>query len=364
MVSFWRSTSSRQRQRVSELSVQALGGIACAASSAGAVLPVLDVQGLTIDVPATGAVLVRKVTLTVHPREIHGLVGETGAGKSLTAWSVLGLLPPGIRRSSGSIALAGIDLATLNEKELRGVRGRDVAIIVQNPRSALVPTMTIGDQLALVHRARSGSSRRDSKQAAIEALADVKIGNPVHRAKDYPHQLSGGQAQRVVIAMASLSKPKLIIADEATTGLDVTVQAEILDLMVEKASLNGSALLLITHDLGVVANYTDMTTAMFAGEVIESGPTESVFRRPAHPYVAGLMNAATLDTNRPSQLKSVAGSAPNLSFRPPGCQFSYRCPYAEPGCSETISLLPIETLHTTRCRRASELQLGLVGQSR
>ena len=323
--------------------------------------PVLEISGLTLSVPKSGTVLVRNLDLVVASGEIHGLVGETGAGKSLTAWSVLGLLPPGVRRT-GSIVLDGLDLASLEEREMQSVRGRDVAIVVQNPRSALVPTMSVGSQLALVHRARTGSSRRRSWEVAIEALADVRIGNPVHRARDYPHQLSGGQAQRVVIAMALLNCPKLVIADEATTGLDVTVQSEVLDLLIEKTRDANASLLLITHDLGVVANYTDTTTAMFAGEVIESGPTKSVFGRPAHPYMAGLLKAAELDVNPSGSLdSSVVGPPPNLTARPDGCQFAYRCAWRRETCAAPVLLRTINDLHQARCVRAEELETRKVG---
>lgn len=322
------------------------------------VRPVLDIRGLTLGVAKSDTVLVRNVDLAVACGEVHGLVGETGAGKSLTAWSVLGLLPRGVQRRAGSIMLDGVDLAALADRQLQRVRGRDVAIIVQNPRSALVPTMTIGNQLALVYRARTGSSRRRSREAALAALADVRIANPAQRAKDYPHQLSGGQAQRVVIAMALLNNPKLVIADEATTGLDVTVQSEILDLLVERVARTNAALLLITHDLGVVANYTDVTTAMFAGEVIESGTTEAMFSRPAHPYMAGLLHAADLDAGQEaSRSVSVAGPPPNLSQRPPGCQFGYRCPWQTEICGLPVAERPVDGGHKVRCVRVDTREL-------
>jgi oligopeptide/dipeptide ABC transporter ATP-binding protein len=327
-----------------------------ASAAPARVRPVLDISGLTLSVPKSGTVLVRNVDLTVAPGEVRGLVGETGAGKSLTAWSVLGLLPKGIHRSAGSIVLDGVDLAELEEQKLRRVRGRDVAIIVQNPRRALVPTMTVGSQLALVYRVRTGASHRKSMAVALEALAGVKIPNAAQRASDYPHQLSGGQAQRVVIAMALLNSPKLIIADEATTGLDVTVQSEILDLLLDKAAATDTALLLITHDLGVVANYTDTTTVMFAGEVIESGPTASVFAAPAHPYMTGLLQAADLraDQAGAGHLR-IAGPPPKLSARPDGCQFGYRCPWRREDCAAPVPLRLIEEPHQVRCVRTDEL---------
>lgn len=318
--------------------------------------PVLDISGLTLSAPKSGAVLVRGVDLTMAPGEVRGLVGETGAGKSLTAWSILGLLPKGIRRTAGSIMLEGVDLASLDERALRHVRGRDVAIIVQNPRRALVPTMTIGSQLALVYRARTGASRQRSMAVAIEALADVKIPKPQQRAKDYPHQLSGGQAQRVVIAMALLNGPKLIVADEATTGLDVTVQAEILDLLLDKSAAADTALLLITHDLGVVANYTDSTTVMFAGEVIEQGPTSTVFATPRHPYLAGLLQAADLRHHQgDGESLRIAGPPPQLLTRPDGCQFAYRCPWPLDACGTPVALRSVGGPHRVRCVRADEV---------
>jgi oligopeptide/dipeptide ABC transporter ATP-binding protein len=316
----------------------------------------LAIRGLGIEVAATGTSLVRGFDLTVASGEVHGLVGETGAGKSLTAWSVLGLLPAGVRRAAGSITLGGTDLTTCGEDELRAIRGRQVAMIVQNPRTALVPTMTVGDQLALVHRARTGSSRKQSRAAATDALAAVRLQDPARRCRDYPHQLSGGQAQRVVIAMALLNRPRLVIADEATTGLDVTVQAEVLDLLMEQVAEVGAALLLITHDLGVVANYADTTTAMFAGEVVERGSTRALFEGPAHPYVRGLLAAADLDS-RPLQRsrRTVSGAPPDLAVRPPGCQFAFRCPWQAQACQSPLPLTVIGPGHDARCARTAQL---------
>jgi oligopeptide/dipeptide ABC transporter ATP-binding protein len=316
----------------------------------------LAIRGLGLRASVSGAELVRGVDLTVRPGQVHGLVGETGAGKSLTAWSVLGLLPAGVRRVAGTIHLAGRELPADDEAQLRAVRGRDVAMIVQNPKTALVPTMSVGRQLALVHRARTGSTRRVARQAALEALADVRIPDPHRRYHDYPHQFSGGQAQRVVIAMALLNRPKLVIADEATTGLDVTVQTEVLDLLVSKLDGSDAALLLITHDLGVVANYADTTTTMFAGEVIESGSTRTVFEAPAHPYLRGLLVAADLSrTEQRRRHHAVSGAPPNLLARPKGCQFGYRCPWHEPECGTQIALVESPDGRFVRCRRASEL---------
>jgi len=319
-------------------------------------VPVLEIRGLGIEVAATRTALVRGLDLTVEPGQVHGLVGETGAGKSLTAWSVIGLLPGGLRRSAGSIILDGTDLTACGERELRAIRGRQVAMIVQNPRTALVPTMTVGDQLALVHRARTGSSRKEARAAAAEALAAVRLPDPARRCRDYPHQLSGGQAQRVVIAMALLNRPRLVIADEATTGLDVTVQAEVLDLLMEQVAEVGAALLLITHDLGVVANYADTTTAMFAGEVVETGSTRALFDAPAHPYVRGLLAAADLDSrSRQRSRRAVSGAPPDLAARSPGCQFAFRCPWQAQACRSPVSLTAVGPGHAARCARTAEL---------
>jgi oligopeptide/dipeptide ABC transporter ATP-binding protein len=321
--------------------------------------PLLEIRDLTLTLRKReeDTVLVRDVSLDIAPGEVTGLVGETGAGKSLTAWSVIGLLPPAIHRTGGSIRLAGTDLAACSEEELRKVRGAEISMIVQNPKSALLPTRTVGDQLALVHRAHNPSTRKQARAAAVEAIASVGLGDARRRAEDYPHQLSGGQAQRVVVAMALMSNPRLVIADEPTTGLDVTVQAGILDLLMARVRERGAALWLITHDLGIIANYAQRTAVMFAGEIVEGAATDAVFSRPAHPYTRGLMAAADLGVapeSAGSQLM-VSGPPPDLADRPSGCQFAYRCPFRADVCEAPIPLHSTGPEHQVRCVRAEEI---------
>lgn len=323
-------------------------------STTPALLEIDDLR-LALTTPAGEAVLVRDVSLQIPAGEVVGLVGETGAGKSLTAWSTINLLPRGIRRVGGSIVFDGRDLASCTEAELQRIRGAEITMIVQDPKAALLPTRTIGDQLALVRRTHAGGTPKEAQLSAIEALASVGIKNAKQRAHDYPHQLSGGQAQRVVVAMALINQPKLVIADEPTTGLDVTVQAAVLDLMMERVHERGAALWLITHDLGVVANYTSRTTVMFAGEAIETSSTEDIFSDPQHPYTQGLVEAATLGTGS-DRRRVVSGPPPNLSSRAGGCQFAYRCPWCIEACATgPIAFRATSPGHRVRCRRSEEI---------
>ena len=320
-------------------------------------LEIRDLQ-LALTMGHRETVLVRDVSIEIPSGAVVGLVGETGAGKSLTAWSTIDLLPRGIRRVAGSIVFDGKNLATCGEVELQRIRGAEITMIVQNPKAALLPTRTVGDQLALARRTHAGGTRKEGRRAAIDALAGVGIKNAKQRADDYPHQLSGGQAQRVVVAMALINQPKLVIADEPTTGLDVTVQAAVLDLMMERVHEHGAALWLITHDLGVVANYTTQTTVMFAGEAVETGSTEKIFSEPQHPYTQGLIGAATLGSGSVSadRRRVVSGPPPDLGNRPSGCQFAYRCPWCVDACTTmAIPLRGTSPGHRVRCQRAEEI---------
>jgi peptide/nickel transport system ATP-binding protein len=320
-------------------------------------LDIRDLQ-LALTTADRDVVLVRDVSIQIPAGAVVGLVGETGAGKSLTAWSTINLLPRGIRRVAGSIVFDGRDLAACSEPELQRIRGSEITMIVQNPKAALLPTRTVGDQLALARRTHTGGTRKQAQLAATEALARVGIKNARQRAHDYPHQLSGGQAQRVVVAMALINQPKLVIADEPTTGLDVTVQAAVLDLMMERVHEHGAALWLITHDLGVIANYTTRTTVMFAGEAVESSSTEKIFSAPQHPYTQGLIGAATLESESVSRERRrvVSGPPPDLGNRPSGCQFAYRCPWCvEACCTMAMPLRATHHDHQVRCQRAEEI---------
>ena len=288
------------------------------------------------------------VSLDIYPAEVFGLIGETGAGKSLTAWAALDLLPRGARLAGGEVWFDGRKLTGASPRTLREIRGSGIGVVVQNPLGALDPMKRIGDQIADVYRSHHHTSRRDARNRAINSLRDVGIGDPSQRARAYPHQLSGGMAQRVLIAMALVNGPRLIIADEPTTGLDVTLQAEILDLMTELVRDVGSAVWLITHDLGVIANYTERAAVMFAGEIVEVAPTRKLFEDPRHPYTIGLLDpqsetlgAARVDTGR---------APPDLRHRPVGCQYQYRCSWAQKECELSRPMLvACDSNHPVRC---------------
>jgi len=290
--------------------------------------PLLQVQDLVTSFPTPAGEVraVDHVSLELRRGETLGLVGESGSGKSMTAMSILRLVqPPGVTRG-GPVAFNGRrDLLELSEQEMRKIRGAEIALIFQEPMTALNPVFTIGDQIAegiLVHHQASRTAARDR---AVELLEAVKIPNAMARAHDYPHQLSGGMRQRVLIAMALACQPLMLIADEPTTALDVTIQAEILDLLREMKEKFDLALLLITHDLGVVAGHVDRLAVMYAGRIVEEGPVRRIFSQPAHPYTRGLL--ASIPGRTPGKrLASIEGAVPNLAALPPGCAFEPRCP--------------------------------------
>ncbi len=297
-----------------------------AASSSSTAATVLRVEGLTtVFDTASGAVpAVDDVSFDIRAGETLGLVGESGSGKSVTALSIMRLVRRPGRIAAGRILFKGADLLTLDDRAIQRVRGADVALIFQEPMTALNPVFRVGDQVAetlLVHRR---ATRREAKARAIDLLRAVRITNPESRASDYPHQLSGGMRQRVLIAMALACQPSLVIADEPTTALDVTIQAEILDLLREMKSALDLSLLLITHDLGVIAETADRVAVMYAGRIVETGPVREVFRNPTHPYTRGLL--ASMPAGHPGQrLHAIAGSVPMLGELPAGCAFNPRC---------------------------------------
>jgi len=290
---------------------------------------VLTVEGLTVRV--RDKTLVEDVSLTVGPGERVGLIGESGSGKSLTALSVLGLLPEDVR-ASGSVRLADVDhdLIGADERRLSRVRGRHLAMVFQEPMTALNPTMRIGDQVAeamLIHDTVPG--RRAARAAAVELLARVQLPDAL---RAYPHQLSGGQRQRVVLALALANDPALLICDEPTTALDVTVQAMVLDLILRGVTERSSALLFITHDLAVVATVCQRVLVMYGGRVVESGPVNEVFTRPRHRYTQGLLAASDLET-ADRRLRTIPGNVPPAGQFPSGCVFRTRCPHATDLCA-------------------------------
>jgi peptide/nickel transport system ATP-binding protein len=273
------------------------------------------------------------VSLDVEPGETVGVVGESGCGKSVTALSVLRLIQPPGRIVSGRILLDGVDLLQKSEAEMRRVRGDRVAMIFQEPMTSLNPVFTVGEQIAESLRHHRGASRRDAHARAVDLLRQVGIPAPEDRVDRYPHEMSGGMRQRVMIAMALACDPELLIADEPTTALDVTIQAQILDLLARLRRERGMAVLLISHDLGVIAETCDRVVVMYAGKVVESGPAADVLRAPRHPYTAGLLRSLPGDPGQGRRLATIPGMVPPLTRLPPGCRFRDRCDRALELCA-------------------------------
>ncbi|HEY2692707.1 MAG TPA: dipeptide ABC transporter ATP-binding protein [Streptosporangiaceae bacterium] len=280
------------------------------------------------------------VSLTLRQGETVGLVGESGCGKTMTAMSIMGLLPPGGRIASGSIRLSGRDLVPLASPQLRQLRGADVAMVFQDPMTSLNPTMTIGRQIAGPVRAHRGASRQAAMRRAEEVLGLVGMPRPRERLDDYPHQLSGGLRQRVMIAMALACEPKLLIADEPTTALDVTIQAQILRLLDELKARLDMSMLLVTHDMGVIAGRTDRVLVMYAGRIVEAAWTDELFSGPRHPYTEALLGSIPrLSQDRNSELQAIPGRPPDLARPPDGCRFAARCQYATQVCRDEDPVL-------------------------
>lgn len=299
---------------------------------------------------------VEKVDLRVDHGQAIGLVGESGCGKSVTSLSIMGLIPcPPGRIESGQVLLEGTDLLALSEDEMRRVRGRQLAMIFQEPMTSLNPVMTIGHQVAEPLMAHLGMSKKDALEAACLWLERVRIPAARKRLKDYPHQLSGGMRQRVMIAMALACGPKILIADEPTTALDVTIQAQILSLIRQLRQELGMAVMLITHDLGVVAQMTSKVAVMYAGQIVEEATVEELFLSPFHPYTRGLMRSMPRrDPQRPvrprQRLKEIPGVVPQLTQEIVGCRFRERCPHAFELCAARApELFQLEAEHKARC---------------
>ncbi len=315
--------------------------------------PLLEIERLAIGFPAHGRMLpvVHDVSLSIGERETVCLVGESGSGKSLTALAAMRLVPRPGRILRGSIRLRGRELLTISETEMCAVRGAEVGMVFQEPSAALNPVMTIGDQIAepLVIHGRAG--RREARAKAVRLLEAVRMPDAAARARDYPHQLSGGQRQRVVIAAALACRPALIIADEPTTALDARVQAEVLDLLRELQAQYGLALLLVTHDLGVVARMADRVAVMYAGRIVEQGSVRRLFASPAHPYTRGLL--ASMPGTGTGRLSAIDGSVPDPAAMPPGCAFEPRCGERLAACRDAVpDLTPIDGDHASRCVHA------------
>ena len=296
------------------------------------------------------------VSFDVGAGETVGIVGESGCGKSVTALSILRLIqPPGRIEPGSRIEFEGKDLVTLGDEEIRHIRGNRISMIFQEPMSALNPVFTIGDQVAEVARIHAGLSRRQAWDRAVETLALTGMPAPEDRAKQYPHQLSGGMRQRVLIAMALIMKPALVIADEPTTALDVTIQAQILDLLVHLQKEFGTSILMITHDLGVIAETTSRVIVMYAGEVVEQAPVDELFARPHHPYTEGLMHSMPHIGHDQDRLNVIPGTVPAPTNWPHGCRFRERCPYSwERPEREHPPLYDVGAAHVSRCHLAVE----------
>ena len=289
------------------------------------------------------------VSLSIRHGETLGVVGESGCGKSITALSIMRLIERPGRVVSGSIRLGDRDLLALSDDEMRDVRGKTVAMIFQEPMTSLNPVFTCGSQIAEAVALHEGLSSRESSARAVEMLAQVGIPDPKRRAAEFPHQLSGGMRQRVMIAMALSANPELLIADEPTTALDVTIQAQILELMKALRERNRMAIMLITHDLGVIAEMADDVAVMYAGKVVEASDVITVFEKPHHPYTKGLLASIPRMGQRRERLEVIKGVVPNPLNLPTGCLFKRRCPYAMPVCATPPPYQQVAPGHVSRC---------------
>jgi oligopeptide/dipeptide ABC transporter ATP-binding protein len=336
------------------------------------VRPLLDVRDLTIQFPqsrgsrrplattqptATPVAAVRSLSFSIAPGEVLGLVGESGSGKSVTSLAIMGLLPSSaqvtgeITFQNGNGEDAPTHLTTLPPDQLRQLRGSRMAMIFQEPMTALNPVMRVGNQIAEAVLAHHRISKAEAWRRAVEGMRDVAIPDPEQRARSYPHQLSGGMRQRVMIAMAIVNRPQLLIADEPTTALDVTIQQQILDLLNDLRRKFSLAMLFISHDLAVVSHVADRVAVMYAGSLVELGAKAGIFRAPAHPYTQGLLHAIpTLATVRDRPLATIEGTIPSISQLPAGCPFEPRCPDRVPACSSALPpLVEVSAGHWARC---------------
>jgi peptide/nickel transport system ATP-binding protein/oligopeptide transport system ATP-binding protein len=323
-------------------------------------VPLLAITGLTTAFATTRGEIaaVEDVSFSLDEGEILGVVGESGSGKSVTALSIMGLLPyPPARIVSGSIRFAGEELTALSDARMQRIRGPGIAMVFQEPMTSLNPVFTIGEQVMETIRAHERLSKRALYTRAVEMLEKVGIPSAVHRMCDYPHQLSGGQRQRVMLAIALACHPRLLIADEPTTALDVTIQAQILDLLLDLRDEFGMAMIVITHNMGVVAETADRVLVMYAGRIVEEGPAGALFDRPLHPYTRGLLECVpALDRDR-SRLAAIPGTLPDPSRRPAGCQFSPRCSLAVPACGTAIPrLAAFGPGHVAACIRVARIE--------
>lgn len=324
--------------------------------------PLLKVEDLRTTITTRDGTfdVVDQISFELEAGETLGIVGESGSGKSMTGLSLLGLVPrPAASVVGGRVLLEGEDLRTKSEAELRQVRGRKISMILQDPQTSLNPAFTVGNQLLEALQVHRRDARRSLKERAIEALRQVRVAAPERRIHDYPHQMSGGMKQRVVGAIAISCQPRVIIADEPTTSLDVTIQAQYLKLLEDLQRETGLALIFITHDFGIVARICDKLLVMYAGRIVEAGPVREIFDHPSHPYTRALLDSVPTVDRKVERLPSIEGQPPPLNALPPGCRFAPRCPFAQSRCHEAY---PEETPgrsghpgHMASCWRVEEI---------
>jgi peptide/nickel transport system ATP-binding protein len=318
---------------------------------------VLNVRDLAVSYRRGGRTLavVNGVTFDVHPGEVFGLVGESGSGKSTVIRSLIKLLPANATIEGGEVTFAGRSLLRLAEREMQSVRGRDISMVFQDPLNSLNPVMTVGEQIGETLKGGDGGGRSRREQI-LAAMRLVHIPDPGRLYSAYPHELSGGLRQRVAIAIALVASPKLLLADEPTTALDVTIQDQILKLLIELSGRLGMSVILVTHDLGIVAQTCQRLAVLYAGRIVESGPVERIFARPAHPYTAGLLQSIPRGPASEGRLKGIGGTPPSLDNIPAGCPFHPRCVFAIAACSaERPPLVVHEASHLSACLRHGEL---------
>lgn len=322
----------------------------------------LDVENLTVEFKSGGSTMkaVNGVNLQLNKKETLGIVGESGSGKSVTATALMRLIPsPPGKITNGKILFNGRDLIGISEREMRNVRGNDISMIFQDPITSLNPVLTVGNQIIEVIQAHETISKKDAAIKAVDMLKMVGIPEPEKRLKMYPHEFSGGMRQRVMIAIALACNPKLLIADEPTTALDVTVQAQILDLMKKLQQEHDTAIIMITHDLGVVWELCDKVNVMYAGRTVESTTTRQLYEKPLHPYTWGLLESQiTMGTQEQQRLPAIPGSPPDLTMPHSGCYFSARCPLATDICRSTVpDLVEVQDNHFVACHLQAKDQI-------
>ena len=328
--------------------------------------PVVSVEDLHVRfvTPEATVHAVTGVSFALEAGRVLGILGESGSGKSVTLRALLGLLQPHRSRVEGRVKVAGHEITCLGEAELREVRGTKIAMIFQEPMVALDPVFTIGEQIAETIVRHEGVSWADAYRRALELLEMVQIPSAARRLKSYPHEMSGGMRQRAMIALALSCRPTVLLADEPTTALDVTVQIQIIVLLRQLQQELGMAVVFVTHDVGVAVEVADRLAVMYAGRFVETGPTATVIERPAHPYTAGLLASTVLGSVQGQRLEAIPGTPPDLSALPPGCAFAPRCRFAEQPCRATVPPeFALTATHRTRCLRAAAGEIELVGPS-